>query len=69
MDIFAGRFVILIFVNNVLADANTFITDEDCGTRNQLPNFILTLVTEGTTQDVVTVLLHVLFEMTSSIIP
>ena len=69
MYVSAGRFVILVFIDDVLAYAYTFIAYENGWTCNQLSNFILAFVAEGTTQDVVTVLLHVRFEMTSSIIP
>ena len=61
MDVSGGGFVILILVDDVLANPDAFITDEDRRARNEFPNVVLTLVAEGTSQDVVTGLFQCLF--------
>ncbi len=64
----AGRdIVVLIFIDDVLADAHTFVADEDRFPCDQFLNFVLTGVTERTAQSFVSVFLHhARFEMTSS---
>ena len=44
VDVFGRRFVVLIFVDDVLTNADAFVTDEDGRPRDQLPNVILALV-------------------------
>ena len=44
--VFGRWFVVRILVNNVLADSDTFVADEDGRPRDQFTNVILTLVTE-----------------------
>ena len=46
VNILGGGFVVLIFIDDVLANADAFITDENGWTCDQLPNFVLTLVAE-----------------------
>jgi hypothetical protein len=46
MYVLRRRFVILILIDNVLAYANAFVTDEDSGTRDQFSDIILALVAE-----------------------
>ena len=46
MYVLGRRFVILIFINNVLADANAFVADEDSRSRDQFSDVILALVAE-----------------------
>jgi len=58
MYVFGRRLVVLVLINNVLANANAFITNEDRGTGDQFTNVILAFITERTSQDVVTVLLQ-----------
>jgi len=46
MDVLRRGFVILILVDDVLANPNAFVTNEYGGSRNQFTNVILTLVAE-----------------------
>jgi hypothetical protein len=46
VDVFRRRFVILIFIDDVLANANALIADENGGARDQFANVILALVAE-----------------------
>jgi len=46
MYVFRGRLVVLIFVDDVLANTDAFITNEHSGPCDQFTNIILTLVAE-----------------------
>ena len=46
MYVFRRRLVILIFVDDVLANTNTLVTDEDSRPCYELPDVILAFVTE-----------------------
>jgi hypothetical protein len=44
VNVFRGRLVVLIFIDDVLTNADALVTDEDGRPRDQLPNVILALV-------------------------
>jgi len=46
MYVSGRRLIVLIFIDNVLTHADTLVTDEDSGPRDQFSNVILTLITE-----------------------
>jgi hypothetical protein len=46
MNVLGRRFIVLIFVDDVLAHGDAFITYEHRRTRDQLTNIILTFVAE-----------------------
>ena len=46
MYVFGRRFVILIFIDDVLANANALVTDEDSRPRDQFTNVILAFIAE-----------------------
>jgi len=46
MYVLGRGLVVLIFVDDVLTNADAFITNEDRGTSDKFTNIILTLVTE-----------------------
>src|SRR6266850_8155954 len=58
MYVSGRRLIVLVFIDNVLANPDTFIANENRGTGDQFTNVILTFITERTSQDVVTVLLQ-----------
>jgi hypothetical protein len=46
MDVPGGWFVILVFIDDVLANSDALIANEDRRTRDQFPNVILTFIAE-----------------------
>jgi hypothetical protein len=46
MNVFGGWLVVLIFIDDVLANSNPLITDEDGRPRDQFADVILTFVAE-----------------------
>jgi len=58
MNVTRGRLIILVFIDDVLANTHTLITDEDGRTCDQFSNIILTLVAKRTSQDIIAILLQ-----------
>jgi hypothetical protein len=61
VDVVRCRFEALIFVNNVLADGDALVADEDGRSGDQFPDVILALVAKGASKHITVVFLQTAF--------